>query len=57
MHQLGKSFIPYGNKAENVIPLVRFGATEKPTVHNERKEHNELINEIVMVKGRFVADG
>ena len=40
--------MPFGNKAENVVPLVHFGATKKPTAHNERKERNELINEIIL---------
>ncbi len=48
MHQLGKSFIASGNKVKTVLPLVHFGATEKPTVHNESIGHNELINEIVL---------
>jgi len=34
--------------AGKVIPPVHFGATEKPTVHNERKELNALINKIVL---------
>ncbi len=37
--------MPYGNKAKIVVPVVHFGATVKPTVHNENKE---LIDEIVL---------
>ena len=48
MHQLGKSFIPFGNKAKKPDPSGTFRRPEKPTVHNESKEHNELINEIVL---------
>ncbi len=34
--------------AENVISLGHFGATNAFAVHNERKEHNELNNEIIL---------
>jgi hypothetical protein len=30
MHQAANWFIRFGNKAENMISLVHFGATEKP---------------------------
>ncbi len=35
--------------AENVIPLGHFGATNELTVHNERKEHIELNNAVILV--------
>jgi hypothetical protein len=34
--------------AENVIPLGYFGATNELAVHNERKEHNDLNNEVIL---------
>jgi len=46
MHQSGKWFIPIGNKAKKRDPTVHFVAIGKRAVHNERKEHNGLSNEL-----------
>ena len=48
MHQPGKWFRRFGNMAEKVVPLGHFGATNELAVHNERKEHNDLDNEIIL---------